>query len=558
MDIWVTLGHIIVLLASALIVGGVFSRLGQSPLLGYILAGMFLGGPGSVHWVGSEHEIEALAELGVTLLLFSLGLEFSIQRMKSLGAKPLLGGLLQVVVTIVVGFMGAYAFKLAVVPALAFGMLIALSSTAVVLRILMERTELETAYGRNALAVLLVQDMAVVPLALIMTVAGKGGSLSSMLFDIGQLLVMALGLVAILFILSKLVVKSLGELTLQRNRELTIIFSLVAGLGSAWGAHHIGISPALGAFVAGMMLGSSEFATQIRADIASLRVILLTLFFGSAGMLADPMWLFEHWQLVLLVTVGITMAKTGVIWLVFKAFGYSHRVAVATGISLSQVGEFAFVLGSIGKLSGAVSDDMYALIVSATIVSFAISSFLVPLSSTIGCFVSRLWQSSSSNDEESTGEKTLPDILVIGYGPAGQIAARPFLDSDLNVLVLDLNHKSIALAREHGFSAEIGDATQPEVLEHIHLHECKAIIISIPHHECAMIIVDQLRHLAPHAQIYARSRYEIFYDEFRKRGVTVVGDEREVGKTMALGLSELMTGNKSSAALTSNERACAS
>lgn len=540
MDIWITLGHILILLASGLILGGLFSRLGQSPLLGYILAGMLLGGPGSIHLVGSEHEIESLAELGVTLLLFSLGLEFSIQRMKALGAKPLLGGVLQVILTILAGYGVAYFTGLALLPALAFGMLIALSSTAVVLRILMERTELETLYGRNALAVLLVQDMAVVPLALIMTVAGSGGSLTSMLMDMGQLLLMAAGLMVSLFLLSKIVVKTLGELTLQRNRELTILFAIVAGLGSAWAAHHIGISPALGAFVAGMMLGSSEFSTQIRSDISSLRVILLTLFFGSAGMLADPIWLLDNWLLVLGVTLAITLGKTIVIWLTFNTLGFSHRVSVATGVSLAQVGEFAFVLGSIGRVSGVVSGEMYALIVSVTIVSFAISSLLVPLASTIGCWVARIFGSKISETMETSNDKPSPDILIIGYGPAGQIAARPFLDSEATVLVLDLNQKSIALARQQGFHADIGDATQAEVLEHIHLHNCKAIVITIPHHDCAVTIIDQVKHLAPHATVYARSRYELFYDEFRSRGVTVIGDEREVGKSLAKELSNAL------------------
>lgn len=538
MDIWVTLGHIIILLASSLLVGGVFSRLGQSPLLGYILAGMVLGGPGSIHWVGSEHEIEALAELGVTLLLFSLGLEFSINRLKALGIKPLLGGALQVLLTIIAGSAAASFLGLNLLPALAFGMLIALSSTAVVLRILMERTELETVYGRNALAVLLIQDMAVVPLALIMTVAGSGGNISSMMMDMGCLLLMAIGLMAVLFILSKVVVKVLGTLTLQRNRELIILFAIVSGLGSAWGAHSIGISPALGAFVAGMMLGSSDFATQIRADISSLRVILLTLFFGSAGMLADPIWLFNNFEIVLGVALAITVGKSLVTAIIFKGLGYSIRAAIATGVSLAQIGEFAFVLGAIGRVSGLVSGEMYALIISATILSFVLSSFLVPIASTIGCFISRIAPLKGTPDEGQIEQKTAPDVLIIGYGPAGQIAARPFLDSNTNVMILDLNQKSIALAKQQGFLADVGDATQPEVLEHIHLNHCQIVVITIPHHDCAMIIVDQIRRIAPHAAIYVRARYELFYDEFRSRGVTVIGDEREVGGSLAEKLSQ--------------------
>ena len=164
MDLWTLLGDIVVLLAASLLLGGLLSRLGQSPLVGYLIAGMFLGGPGSLHVVGSEGEIEAIAELGVALLLFSLGLEFSIERLKKLGVRPLIGGVAQVVLTVAIGAAAAFLFGLEATESIAFGAMISLSSTAVVLRMLMERAELEMPHGRNSLAVLLTQDMAVVPL----------------------------------------------------------------------------------------------------------------------------------------------------------------------------------------------------------------------------------------------------------------------------------------------------------------------------------------------------------------------------------------------------------
>ena len=321
MDLWTLLGDIVVLLAASLLLGGLLSRFGQSPLVGYLIAGMLLGGPGSLHVVGSEEEIEAIAELGVALLLFSLGLEFSIQRLKKLGVRPLIGGVVQVVLTVAIGAAAAFLFGLKATESIAFGAMISLSSTAVVLRMLMERAELEMPHGRNSLAVLLTQDMAVVPLAILMALLAGGGAASEVVWDVGKLLLMAATLVLGLFLLNKIAVVVLGTLTLHRNRELTVIFAVVTGLGSAWAAHVAGLSPALGAFVAGMLLGSSVFATQVRADVSSLRVVLLTLFFGAAGMVADPIWILQNWHVVAAVTLLVTIGKLAIIWVIFSSVG---------------------------------------------------------------------------------------------------------------------------------------------------------------------------------------------------------------------------------------------
>ncbi|REK07155.1 MAG: sodium:proton exchanger [Planctomycetota bacterium] len=532
-ELWPLLGDIVVLLAASLLVGGIFSRFGQSPLVGYLLAGMLLGGPGSIRAVGSEHEIEAIAELGVALLLFSLGLEFSLDRLRKLGGRPLLGGVLQIVLTLAVAAALAMAFGLTPTQSAGFGAMIALSSTAVVLRILMERSELEMPHGRNSLAVLLTQDMAVVPLALLMTVLGGAGSAAEIAWSIGRLLLLTGGLVAALLLLNQLAVVVLGTLTLYRNRELTVIFAVVAGLGAAWAAHYAGISPALGAFVAGMLLGSSAFATQIRADISPLRVVLLTLFFGAAGMVADPLWILKNWYLVALVSLAVTAGKLLVTGGIFLALGQSLRVAAATGLALAQIGEFAFVLGSIGRTSGVVSQDMYALIVSVTIVSFVLSAFLVPLAPRFGNWMARLQSRPAPADSDATPEPA-PEAILIGFGPAAQVAARALIEHNVRTTVIDLNQAGIRKARQLGFQGELGDATQSEVLEHARLHECKTAIITVPHYRSAMSILDSVRREAPHVHVIVRSRYQLHTADFAAAGAhAVCGDEEQVGESLA-------------------------
>lgn len=541
MDLWNLLSDIVILLAASLVLGGLFARLGQSPLVGYLVAGMLLGGPGSVGAVKSPHEIEAIAELGVALLLFSLGLEFSFDRLKSLGARPLLGGALQVVVTLILGALTGSAFGLDPKAAIALGAMVSLSSTAVVLRTLMERAEIEMPHGRNSLAVLLVQDIAVVPLALLMTLLAGNASSTVMLTRIAYLLVAAAGLVVGIYVLNKIAIHLLATMTLHRNRELTVIFAVVAGLGAAWAAHAIGISPALGAFVAGMMLGSSAFATQIRADVSSLRVVLLTLFFGAAGMVANPIWIVEHWYIVAGVTLLLTIGKLAIIAAIFLALGHSMRVAAATGICLAQIGEFAFVLGSMGRANDVISEQLYALIVSATIVSFVLSAVLVPLAPKFGAILASALGSKSVASERKNLPGPAPDVVIIGFGPAGKIASRHLVDSGRHVVVIDLNQQGVRTARQLGFHGEIGDATQGEVLEHAQLARASLVVITVPHHSTAITILQLVRQLAPQTHVIARSRHQLHTENFVSAGAhAVVGDEEQVGEGLARHLQEWM------------------
>ncbi|MCA9322556.1 MAG: cation:proton antiporter, partial [Planctomycetes bacterium] len=458
----------------------------------------------------------------------------SVTRVKSLGRRSLGGGVLQVVITLVVAGAAAMAFGQSLAAATAIGAMVALSSTAVVLRILMERAQVESPHGRNSVAVLLVQDMAVVPLAVLMGLLVGGGTFGEVAANVSRIVLLATGLVVALYLLlNKLAVKVLGTLTLERNRELTIIMSVATGLGSTIAAHAIGISPALGAFIAGMFLGASPFATQIRADISSLRVVLLTLFFGAAGMVADPIWILQHLPLVLGLLILLTVGKTVIIWGIYRALGVSTPIALATGICLAQIGEFAFVLAKPAVDNGVIDTETHLLMVSVAIASLFVSPFLVPKAGRIAGWLTR--RASQGSD---LGEHTeSADIVIVGFGPAGQVAARSFVNLPTRVLVIDLNHDGVRRARQLGFRGEIGDATQFDVLEHAHLAAVKAVIITIPHFESALTILQHTRRLAPQAHCVVRSRYARHSHDFRTAGAhAVFGDEEQIGSALGVHL----------------------
>jgi CPA2 family monovalent cation:H+ antiporter-2 len=335
MDSWNMLLQIILLLLACLLAGSLMSALKQSPLVGYLLAGMVMGGPGSFAIVKAEQQIESIAELGVALLLFSLGLEFSWKRVIGLGKSTLLCGVAQVVTTLILGALVGRLWGLPFTTSVAIGAMICLSSTAAVLRVLVDRGEMDSPSGRNSLAVLLVQDMAVVPLAILIPLLAEGGEPAAVASRVFSILLAAFLIIGSLyFLMTYVAVRALQSASFGRNRELTVLLSVIIGLGATWAAHAAKLSPALGAFVAGMFLGNSKFAVQVRADVSSLRIVLLTLFFGAVGMIADPVWMFKNLPTVLSLATVILVGKAVIIWGLFRLFGQSSGVSLSTGLCL--------------------------------------------------------------------------------------------------------------------------------------------------------------------------------------------------------------------------------
>jgi len=540
--VWNLLLEIVVLLGAALVFGGIFARLGQSPLLGYLLAGMFVGAPGGVEFVRSGRDIEAIAELGVTLLLFGLGLEFSWKRLRGFGRSALLGGVGQVMGTGALVAVVGLALGLPGKQAVAMGAMLALSSTAGVLRVLMDRAEIDSPHGRNAVAILLVQDIAVVPLAILVSILGTGGTVGETAWEVGRVLLIAGGLVVLLFLfVSQLAVRAFGALAIERTRELTTLLAVLVGLGSAWAAHAAGVSPALGAFVAGMLLGASPFATQIRADIASLRVVLLTLFFSAIGMTADPIWMMHHAPLVLGTSAALIVGKTLAVWIVMRLFGAPNRVGAATGLTLAQIGEFAFVLGAIGAASGTVTEETRMLVVSCALVTLFATPPLVAYAPAIAGWIFRKGTAPAAREPLGTG----PDVVIVGFGPAGQGVARALTGRSEIGVVLDLNRDAISKASEFGLRGQMGDATQLDVLEHVGVCRAQVVAITIPSRDMAIAALKQILSLAPNARIILRSRYERHTDDFAECGAhTVVGDEEQVAAVLGAQVLAALDGGR--------------
>jgi CPA2 family monovalent cation:H+ antiporter-2 len=484
--------------------------------------------------------VAAIAELGVALLLFSIGLEFSLSRLRGMGLAGLGLGVSQVVATLALTTLLARGFGLSLSTATALGAMAALSSTAVVLRVFAERAELDSVHGRGAVGVLLVQDAAVVPLMLLVTALGPPRSGAAEPGTLGVAARVAIGVLAIggFVAFERLVLPRLVRVpSLSRHRELPILFAVVVALGAAWLSHMLGVSPSLGAFIAGVVLGDSPVALQVRADVGSLKTLFATLFFGSVGLLGDPAWMAQHAPAVVFAVVAVVAGKTLVVWPLARLFGLQHRHAVASGLCLAQVGEFSFVLAGIARGSGRpdalLSPDLFALLVSATIGSLILTPMLVRSAPEVGRVV-EAWLRRVRPAPEGLSEPHSNHLVLVGFGPAGRAVAEMAGKAGRAVVVIDLSPQLVADARARGHHAWLGDASVSEVLEHAHVESARAVVVTLPDHRAAVQVIQGVRARAPAVHLIARARYHMYAGELSRAGATVVIDEEdEVGHRLA-------------------------
>jgi len=553
MDIWHLLLDIVILLAIALTLGVLFERLKQSAILGYLAAGALLG-PGALNLVSNRPAVSAMAEVGVALLLFTIGLEFSWRRLRRLGAIALGGGTIQVVLTALLAAIAARAIGLDSSAAIAVGAIVAPSSTACVLRMLTDRAELESIYGRNSLGILLLQDVALVPLILLVSMLGSGGSAGAILWGIGRAVVLSILFVGGYYFFSTYVFPKLIDVTVtSRNRELPILFAVVICLGGAWAAHALSLSPTLGAFIAGFLLAESPYATQIRADVSSLRTLFVALFFTSIGMLADLTFIRSEWRMVACVVAAIIVGKALVVWPIARIFGSLHRHALATGICLAQVGEFSFVLAQIALSDGVLDDHIFRLIVSATVATLFLTPYLVTVAPVSGEWVEERLVglgivSAPMQAPSATSGKLAGHVIIVGFGPAGQRVTEALRAAEIPTVVVELNPRAVALAKRHGVHAEVGDASQEQILEHVQVASARAVVVTVPDHRTALQVISQVRALAPHGKVIARARYHLYAKDLEQAGAHVIIDEeQQVGSLLGLEVIKHIKGAKGTA-----------
>jgi len=547
-SLWGALGEILGVLAAALFIGMIFGRFRLSVITGYLLVGAVLG-PGGIGLIRSEFA-QILSELGVVLLLFTIGLEFSWRRFKAFGGIAFLGGGLQVGITALFVTLEAVGFGRPFDAALLLGGAVALSSTAVVLRALMNRGEMDSSSGRATVAILLFQDMAVLILLILAESLEKGAQLPAIGANLVTVLAKAGGLVIGLRIITHFVYpRLLPHAARKEAGEQIVILAIVTALGGAFCAHILGLSPTLGAFLAGMFLGESPLAPQMRADLIPYEALFLTLFFTSIGMVVDMGWVRENLFLTISVLADVIIIKAAIAFVVVYIFRRSVSVASTAGLSLANIGEFAFVLGAIGLSKGNIDADTFQLLVSVAVASMILAPYLMAAASRFAAPLSARMETEAAASGMH-GRPPADHILVVGYGPVGRrvVEALEYIGSE--VLVIDLNPHALTGGRFTSTAFLFGDACRKEILETAGIRKARALVVTIPDPQTSKLIIALARDLAPDLLIGARATYLLHVEDFIKLGAdfvvdgeTTTGEELSKRLLIALGLpAECSTG----------------
>ncbi|MFH1567460.1 MAG: cation:proton antiporter [Gemmatimonadota bacterium] len=507
---------IVLIVVAALVCGAIAHRLRQPVILGYIAAGVLLGPHTGGITVSSVDDLERLAEIGVGLLLFAIGLEFSFSRLRPVRRVALIGTPIQMLLSMAWGYGIGRGLGLAPLPSLWLGGLVSISSTMVALRTLMSQGFMGTLSSRVMVGMLIVQDLAVVPLLILLP------RLSDPRAGLGALTVAAAKAAVFLALMVvggvRVIPWLMRRIAAWNSRELFLLAVTAMGLGIGYGTHLFGLSFAFGAFAAGMVLSESDYGHQALSDIIPLRDLFGLLFFASVGMLLDPRYLLGHLGEVAAVVALVAVGKAAIFAGVCRAFGYGNIVPLAAGLGLFQVGEFSFVLARAGVEAGALDRDLYSLVLTVTVVTMFLTPFAARLTG-------RLYARRRRGRREPLQTMNLPDdgladhVVIAGGGRVGQHIAAVLARLRIPLVVIELDHVRLEECRRAGLPVIYGDASQPVVMEAAAVAEARLLLITVPNHQLTLAIAGSVRHLTPGLHIIARATAVEQMQDLRDRGV---------------------------------------
>jgi len=501
------LRDIVLLLLASLPIVFVCGRLRLPTIIGYMLTGVVIG-PSGLGVIGDVHAVETLAEIGVVLLLFTIGLEFSLEKLLAMQRVVFLGGGMQVGVTIVAAMLLAHwGVGLAWPSAIFVGFLVALSSTAIVLKTYVDRAESDTPHGRMAIGILLFQDLCIVPMMLFLPLLS--GQRTTNLWYILKTLGLAAGSVLLIMLLARRVFPFLLQwLVTLRSREVFVSFAVLACLGTAWLTSQAGLSLAIGAFIAGVVLSESEYSHQIVADILPFRDIFNGIFFVSIGMLLSLEVLTTTWPVVLGLVALIVVGKTVLAFAAIKALGRTPRVALMAALGIAQIGEFSFVLLKVGAEAGLLEGAAYQTFLAASILTMLATPFLIALAPALGYQAGR-WTGIA--DTPDTGAAELPPVsghvIIVGYGLNGRNLARVLRAAGIPYRIIELNIESIRAGRKQGEPILYGDGTRREVLHAARIEAARVLVVAISDATATRRIAALAREMNPNLHIIVRTRF---------------------------------------------------
>lgn len=487
-----------------------FLRLKMPALIGFFLTGI-LAGPHGLRLVKAVHEVEVMAEIGVVLLLFTIGIEFSFNRLLQIKKSVLLGGSLQVLLTGAVTFGIASYFGFPPGSSIFMGFLLSLSSTAIVLKLLQEKAAVDSPHGRTTLAILIFQDIIVVPMMLLIPLLGGGqGNLA---WETVLILMKGAGVILFVFVAAKWAVPTLlFYIVRTQSRELFMFGVLGICLGVAWLTSSVGLSLSLGAFLAGLIISESEYNHQALGNVLPFKDIFSGFFFVSIGMLLDIRFMFDHLLQILILAGVIMLLKTLLAALAAGSLGFPVRTMLMVGLGLCQVGEFSFVLAKMGNRFDLLTGEQYQWFLAVSILTMGITPFVISFSPRLTDLLLKIPGLSSypasGYPDSPEGSVPLNDhVIIVGYGVCGRNVARAARIGRIPYRILEMNPETVREEKGKGEPILFGDATQETVLETAGLHQARVLIVVINDAAATRRIVDLAKRMNPLLYIIVRTRF---------------------------------------------------
>lgn len=523
-------GDLLVILLVSVPVAFVCLRLKLPLLVGLMLTGIAIG-PYALGLVTEIEGIEVLAEIGVMLLLFTIGLEFSLRRLGEMKRLVLIGGGLQVGITIMATAAIAFLFGRSINQSIFFGFLVALSSTAIVLKSYAERNEVDAPHGRAGIGILLFQDISIVLMILLVPVLGGGQdivSLTQIIINLGSSL---LALFVIVFAAWLILPRFLRRIVQLRSPEVFLLTAVLFFLGMSWVTSHFGLSLAIGAFIAGMVLADTDYNHQVTAEILPFRDVFNSVFFVSIGMLLSLQALAQNIGWVAILVVCLIVGKALIVWAIVKLLGFPQRIAIMSGVGLAQIGEFSFVLAKVGRDGGLLPDLDYQSFLAASIISMIATPFLIAAAPRIGYFVQSLFSDGSADELKNSGDEEIhltssgglsQHVIIVGYGLNGRNLARVLRTVGVPYTILEANAVVVRQAKDKGEKINFGDATRREVLMHAGIENAWVLVLALSDAAAARRTVSQARLMNNKLHIVVRTRYTSEITELLELGANEV------------------------------------
>jgi CPA2 family monovalent cation:H+ antiporter-2 len=504
------LNDIVVIFGLAIAVLFICHRLRVPAVVGFLLTGIFVG-PYGFGLVKAVHEVEILAEIGIVLLLFTIGIEFSLKKLLQIRKSVLMGGSLQVFLTFLAAFFITRWFGQAFAEAIFIGFLVALSSTAIVLKLIQERAEVDSPHGRTTLGILIFQDIIIVPMMLVTPLlAGATGNLGE---SVLVLLAKGIGIILLVMVSTKWIVPQvLYQIARTRNQEIFLLSVVVICLSVAWLTSKAGLSLALGAFLAGLIISESEYSHQALGNILPFRDVFTSFFFVSIGMLLDVGFLFQQPGTIALIALGILVLKSIVACFATVLLGFPFRTSILVGLALSQVGEFSFILSKTGVEHGLLAGNIYQMFLAFSILSMAATPFIITLAPRIADIILRL----PLPKRLISGFYPVPEIkvkgkkdhlIIIGFGVNGRNVARAARLSGIPYAIIEMNPETVRNEQVQGEPIYYGDSTQEVVLQHANIKDARIVVTAINDPAATRRITEIIRRLNPKVHLIVRTRY---------------------------------------------------